>query len=270
MEKVVLITGASSGMGKVMAQLLAEKGFKVYAVARRMEKMQDLAKTGINVFPMDVTDENSMECGVKKILSNEGRIDVLINNADFGSYGAIEEVSPKDARYQLEVNVFGAVRLIQLVLPYMRAQRSGRIINISSIGGKVAMPMGGWYHASKFALEALSDSLRAEVKQFGIDVVVIEPGGVRSEWADIAVEHGLKNSGEGAYSTMAGKFAGLQKTFAHRLAEPMVIARIVLKALLACRPKTRYAAGFMAGPVLTMRRLLPDRLMDKLMLNQLK
>lgn len=270
MKKVVLITGASSGMGKVMAQLLAQKGFTVYGVARRTEKMQDLIQSGINVLSMDVTDENSMEEGVATILSREGRIDVLINNAGFGSYGAIEEVSAKDARYQLEVNVFGAARLIQLVLPHMRAQRSGRIINISSIGGKVAMPMGGWYHASKFALEALSDSLRAEVKQFGIDVVVIEPGGVKSEWADIALEHGMKNSGTGAYHTMAGKFAELQRSFAKRLAEPMVIANIVLKALLSRRPKTRYAAGFMAGPVLAMRRLLPDRWMDKLLLSRLK
>lgn len=257
-------------MGKVMAQLLAEKGFIVYGAARRTEKMQDLAKAGIYILSMDVTDEHSMVDGVNTILSKEGRIDVLINNAGFGSYGAIEEVPARDARYQLEVNVFGAARLIQLILPQMRTQRSGRIVNISSIGGKVAMPMGGWYHASKFALEALSDSLRAEVKQFGIDVVVIEPGGVRSEWADIAVENGIRNSGKGAYSTMAGKFAGLQSSFAHRLAEPMVIARIVLKALLARRPRTRYAAGFMAGPMLVMRRLLPDRWMDKLMLSQLK
>ncbi|MBS1662362.1 MAG: SDR family NAD(P)-dependent oxidoreductase [Bacteroidetes bacterium] len=270
MKKVVLITGASSGMGREMAQLLSKNDFTVYAAARRTKRMEDLTKTGIHTLAMDVTDETSMTTGIKQIIANEGRIDALINNAGFGSYGSIEEVPAEDARHQLEVNVFGAARLIQLVLPYMRAQHSGRIINISSIGGKVAMPLGGWYHASKFALEALSDSLRAEVGQFGIDVVVIEPGGVKSEWADIAVENGLKNSGNGVYGPMVRKFAGMQKSFANRLPEPKIIADIVLKAILARRPKTRYVAGFMARPMLAMRKLLSDRLMDRLMLSQLK
>lgn len=267
MKKVVLITGASSGIGKTMAKHLAENGFQVYGAARRIDKMKDL---GINILPMDVTDEASMTTAVETLIAKEGRIDILVNNAGFGSYGAVEEVPIADARYQLEVNVFGAARLIQLVLPYMRRQKEGRIINISSIGGKVAMPLGGWYHASKFALEAISDALRNEVKQFGIDVVVIEPGGIQSEWADIAVGHGLKNSANGPYKMMTEKFAGLQANFGHRASDPLVIARVVLKAIRARRPRTRYVAGFMATPILTMRKLLPDRLMDRLWLSQLQ
>ncbi|HEV3413767.1 MAG TPA: oxidoreductase [Puia sp.] len=270
MKKVILVTGASAGMGKVMAQLLAENGFIVYGAARRLEKMKDLEPLGVHTLKMDVTDETSMAAGIDTIISQEGQIDVLVNNAGFGSYGAIEEVPLKDARYQLEVNVFGAARLIQLVLPHMRARHSGKIVNISSIGGKVSMPLGGWYHASKFALEAISDALRNEVRQFGIDVVVIEPGGVKSEWADIAVGNGLKNSGNGAYKEMTSKFAGLQKTFGHRAAEPLVIAKIVLKAIRARHPRTRYSAGFMAGPVLTMKKILPDRLLDRVLLSQLQ
>jgi NAD(P)-dependent dehydrogenase (short-subunit alcohol dehydrogenase family) len=270
MKKVVLITGASAGIGKVMAKHLAESGFLVYGAARRIEKMKDLESLGIRVLAMDVTDEASMVAGVSAIVTKEGRIDILINNAGFGSYGAIEEVPIRDARYQLEVNVIGAARLIQLVLPHMRKHQWGRIINISSIGGKVSMPLGGWYHASKFALEAMSDALRNEVRQFGIDVVVIEPGGIQSEWADIAVGNGLRNSGNGVYKTMTEKFAGLQKNFGHRASDPLVIARIVLKAIRARKPRTRYAAGFMAGPILTMRKLLSDRLMDRLLLSQLQ
>jgi len=270
MKKVVLITGASAGIGKVMAKYLAENGFIVYGAARRVEKKKELEALGIHTLAMDVTYEASMAGVVAAIVAREGRIDVLINNAGFGSYGALEEVPIADARYQLEVNVFGAARLVQLVLPHMRRRHWGRIINISSIGGKVSMPLGGWYHASKFALEAMSDALRNEVRQFGIDVVVIEPGGIQSEWADIAIGNGLKNSGNGLYRAMTEKFAGLQRRYGHRSSDPLVIARIVLTAIQARIPKTRYAAGFMAGPVLVMRKLLSDRMLDKVLSNQLK
>jgi short-subunit dehydrogenase len=270
MKQVVFITGASSGIGKVMAQYLAGQSFIVYAAARRVEKMQDLAQQGINILSMDVTDENSMAQGIQHIIDREGRIDVLVNNAGFGSYGAIEDVPLADARYQLEVNVMGAARLIQLVLPYMREQRSGRIINISSIGGKVSMPLGAWYHASKFALEAISDALRNEVKPFGIDVVVIEPGGIQSEWSDIAVGNGLKNSSEGVYKNMAAKFAEANSKFKNKLSDPIVIAKLVWKAIIAPVPKTRYAAGFMAGPLLTLKKVLSDRMLDRILSSQLQ
>src|SRR6202000_2809874 len=169
-KKVILVTGASAGMGKDFAQSLLKDGHIVYGAARRVEKMKDIENLGVKILEMDVTDDASITKGVETILENEGRLDVLINNAGFGSHGAIEDVSISDARYQLEVNVFGAARLMQLVMPHMRKQHYGRIVNISSIGGKFATPMGGWYHASKFALEALSDSLRNEAEPFGIDV----------------------------------------------------------------------------------------------------
>ncbi|MES1160050.1 MAG: oxidoreductase, partial [Bacteroidota bacterium] len=194
MKKVVLITGASAGIGKETARLLAGSGYIVYGAARRVDKMADLRALGIKVLAMDVTDETSMKEGIDTLLKAEGRIDILVNNAGFGSYGAVEDVPLADARYQLEVNVFGTARLIQLVLPAMHQQQFGKIVNISSIGGRFATPLGAWYHASKFALEALSDSLRNEVKPFGIDVIVIEPGGVKTEWPGIAADNLLKVS----------------------------------------------------------------------------
>src|ERR1700760_3311653 len=223
MKKVILITGASAGMGKEFARELQKDGHIVYGAARRVEKMEDLKAEGVKILSMDVTDEASMTNGVNEILKNEGRIDVLINNAGFGSYGAIEDVSIADARYQLEVNVFGAARLMQLVIPSMREHHYGRIINISSIGGKLAMPFGGWYHASKFALEALSDSVRVEVKDFGIDVVVIEPGGVRSEWSDISMDSLEARSGHTVYSGMVRSMSETIKDLGEKVAEPEVI-----------------------------------------------
>ena len=270
MKKIVLITGASAGMGKETAKLLAQNGHIVYGAARRTEKMIELLPFGIKTIPMDVTDENSMVIGIKQIISHEGRIDVLINNAGFGSYGSVEDVSISDAKYQLNVNVFGAARLIQLVLPYMREQHSGKIVNISSIGGKMATPFGGWYHASKFALEGLSDSLRNEVKQFGIDVIIIEPGGIKSEWGKIAFDSLVKVSGHTAYKTMAGKFANAFAATEDKNPEPIIIAELIQKAIEAKNPKARYSAGYMARPALFMRKILSDKLMDKVILSQIK
>ena len=270
MKNVILITGASAGMGKEMARHLHEDGNIVYGAARRVEKMDDLKQLGVKILAMDVTDEASMLAGVKTIIKAEGRIDVLINNAGFGSYGAIEDVPISDARYQLEVNVFGAARLTQLVLPHMRQQHSGKIINISSVGGKFAAALGGWYHASKFALEALSDSLRNEVKQFGIDVVVIEPGGIKSEWGYIAMDNLMKTSGNTAYQTIAKQFAGIAQKVETKNAEPIVIVDLVRKAIDAKKPKTRYHGGYMASLGLFMRKILPDRTFDKMLLSQLK
>jgi short-subunit dehydrogenase len=270
MKKVILITGASAGMGKEFTKELLNDGHIVYGAARRVDKMEDIKALGVKVLEMDVTDEASMVKGIETIVNAEGRIDVLVNNAGFGSYGAIEDVSISDAKYQLDVNVFGAARLAQLVLPHMRKQHFGRIINITSIGGKLALPLGGWYHASKFALEALSDSLRNEVAQFGIDVVVIEPGGVKSEWAGIAADNLLKVSKNTAYGTLTKQFADALKKTEEKNAEPGVIADLVRKAIEAKKPKTRYSGGYMAKVALFMRKLLPDRTFDKMMLSQLK
>jgi short-subunit dehydrogenase len=269
MMKVILITGASAGMGKEFARHLLQDGHMVYGAARRLDKMEDIKKLGVKVLEMDVTDECAMVKGVDTIIKNEGRIDVLINNAGFGSYGAIEDVPMADAKYQLDVNVFGAARLIQLVIPHMRKQHFGRIINISSIGGKITTPLGGWYHASKFALEGMSDSLRNEVSQFGIDVVVIEPGGVQSEWSDIAYENLKKISGNTAYKSFVERFGKSFRQTVDKNADPIVIVNLVRKAIDAKKPKTRYAGGYMAKPALFMRWLLPDRLFDKVLMSQL-
>ncbi|WP_375586893.1 oxidoreductase [Flagellimonas aurea] len=270
MSKVVVITGASSGMGKATSELLLKKGYTVYGVARRVEKMNDLTKLGAKVLQMDVTNEQSMVLGIQEIIENEKQIDVLINNAGFGLYGAIEDVTMESAKFQMEVNVFGLARLTQLVLPHMREQHDGMIINISSIGGKIANPLGGWYHASKFAVEALSDSLRMEVRQFGIDVVVIEPGGVKSEWSDIAMENALKISANGIYGNMIQKMVETGKKFKNKNAEPKVIADLILKAINSKKPKTRYSGGFMAKPLLFLRKILSDNMMDRMILGQFK
>ena len=187
--KVILITGASSGIGFDSAQTLAKQGHRVYAAARRTELMEPLKAYGVKVIGMDVTDEESMKQGVETVIQAEGRIDVLINNAGYGYFGAIENVPLEEARRQLEVNVFGLARLTQLVLPYMRKQRSGRIINTSSIAGKRVFYMGGWYNVTKYSVEALSDALRMEMKPFGIDVVMIEPGAIKTDWGVIAARH---------------------------------------------------------------------------------
>ena len=168
--KVALVTGGSSGIGEATARALPAAGFTVYAAARRVERMQPLTEVGIRPFAMDVTDDASIQAGVATIIDEQGRIDVLVNNAGYGSYGALEDVPMDEARAQMEVDVFGAARLTQLVLPHMREQRSGTIIDVTSMGGKICTPLGSWYHATKFALEAISDCLRMEVKPFGINV----------------------------------------------------------------------------------------------------
>ena len=266
MKKVALVTGASAGIGKDTARLLAQNGFTVYAAARRLEKMQDLKAAGIKLLSMDVTNEASMAKGVNEILENEKRIDVLVNNAGYGSYGALEDVPLSEARYQFEVNVFGLARLIQLVLPAMRQQRSGKIINVSSVGGKFGEPHGVWYHATKFAVEGLSDSLRMELKQFGIDVIVIEPGAIITEWAGIARQNLLNTSGNTAYKDLAQKHAALFARADKMGAKPIVVAKTIAKAAQSNHPKTRYATGGGAGLVLFLRSILSDRMMDRLVL----
>ncbi|MDE1190807.1 MAG: oxidoreductase [Arachidicoccus sp.] len=271
MNKVVLITGASSGIGKATAQLLAQNGYTVYGAARRLDKMKDLENLGVKTFVLDITDDTSVTNVVNRIIDAENKIDILINNAGFGSYGAIEDVPIEDARYQLEVNVFGAMRITQQILPYMRKNGYGKIVNISSIGGKVAFPLGSWYHASKFALEALSDSLRNEVKQFGIDVIVIEPGGIKTEWGGIAAESAARVSGHTAYREMVSKFLNsFKKINESKVPEPVLIAKLIRQSIEATTPKTRYSAGYMARQVLWGRKFLSDKAMDKIIAKQFK
>lgn len=260
-KPVALITGASSGMGKDFALRLIAEGYTVYAAARRLERMQDIAEAGGLPLAMDVTDDASMVKAVSRILDEQGRIDVLINNAGYGQYGALEDVPVAEGRRQMETNLIGLARLTQLCLPAMRAQGRGRIFNISSIGGKLATPLGGWYHASKFALEGYSDALRNEVRRFGIDVVVIEPGGIASEWSGIATDEAQKHSGAGAYAPMVKKFSTMQKDM-RKPPGPRVISDLIVKALRSRRPRARYHGGFLASPLLFLRRHLSDRLFD--------
>jgi short-subunit dehydrogenase len=270
MQPVVFISGASSGIGMETARLLAQNGYTVYGAARRVDRMDSLKPYGVKTLGMDVVDDKSMTRAVEEILANEGRIDILINNAGFGFYGAIENVSMTDARYQMEVNVFGTARLAQLVLPGMRERRFGKIVNISSIAGKLATPFGGWYHASKFAIEGLSDSLRNEVKSFGIDVILIEPGGIATEWSSIAFDNLNKSCEHSDYKEAAVKFSTAFKKTTHNHSDPAVIARLILRAIEAKHPKARYAAGYMAKPALWMRWWLSDRLIDALFLKIVK
>ncbi len=265
--KVALVTGASSGIGEATALQLKQLGYTVYGAARRVDRMEHLTKGGIQVLTMDVTSDSSMAAGVEQILATSGRIDVLVNNAGYGAYGAVEDVPMDAARAQFEVNVFGAVRLIQLVLPRMRAQRAGTIVNITSMGGKIHTPLGAWYHGTKFALEAISDCLRMEVQPFGINVVIVEPGGIKTEWAGIAAEKLRATSGHGPYgpqaSTMAESMVG--DASRNRQSPPQVIADVIGAAVTARKPKTRYAVGFGAKPMIFMRRLLSDRAFDAMM-----
>ncbi|WP_045690655.1 oxidoreductase [Hymenobacter sp. AT01-02] len=270
MKKTVLVTGASAGIGKATAILLAQHGYRVYGAARRIEKMQDLKGYGIIPIALDVTQEESMTACVERIFNEAGSIDILVNNAGFGSYGAVEDVAMHEAKYQLEVNVFGAMRLTQLVLPKMRQNTYGKIVNVSSVGGKIASPLGAWYHASKFALEALSDALRLEVQQFGIDVIVIEPGGTKSEWGDIAVDSLLRVSGQTAYSDLTTAFVKSFKQLATNVPEPLVIAQLVQESITAKHPKTRYVGGYMAKPMLFLRSVLPDKMLDRILMSQMK
>ena len=264
--RVVLVTGASSGIGEDTARRLQALGYIVYGAARRTDRLQALAADGIRPLAMDVTDDASMSADVNRILEETGRIDVLVNNAGYGSYGAIEDVPIDEARRQFEVNVFGLGRLTQLVTPHMRTQGSGTIINISSMGGKLTTPLGGWYHATKYAVEALSDALRMELRPFGIDVVVVEPGGIRTEWYAIAADH-LEATAEGsAYADQVKAVAGSMRSesYQRRYSPPAVIARTIGKIVTARRPRTRYAVGFMARPLIAARRILPDRAFDRL------
>jgi len=264
MTKTVLITGASSGIGEETVKALLAVGYNVYAGARRVDRMKGLSGAGAHLLTLDVTDDASMTTAVQTILREAGRIDVLINNAGYGSYGALEDVPPEEARRQFDVNLFGLARLTQLVLPTMRARRSGRIINISSIGGKFGEAFGCWYHATKFAVEGLSDSLRMELHPFGIDVVVIQPGATHSEWGRIAHDGLIKYSGDGPYRESATAHANVME-LAHKgsiPAQPSVVAKTIVQAVRSRKPKTRYATGGLARTMLFMRRVLSDRAFD--------
>jgi NAD(P)-dependent dehydrogenase (short-subunit alcohol dehydrogenase family) len=245
MNKTAFVTGASAGIGAATAFALLAAGYRVFAGARRLDRMAALAAAGATLIKPDLTDDATIVAAVDAIKNASGRIHILVNNAGYGSYGALEDVPLDEARRQFEVNVFGLARLCQLVLPTMRAQKSGKIVNVTSIGGKIWEPLGAWYHATKFAVEGLSDCLRVEAARFGIDVIVIEPGAIRTEWAGIAREGLLRMSGGSAYAKIAQRHARMLGTAeTSRLASPPdVVARTIVRAVSAQRPRTRYAIG---------------------------
>jgi len=265
-SRAVLVTGCSSGIGRATAERLSVAGWKVYASARRIESIEGCE--GCQLLQLDVTDDASMRAGVERIGREEGAVGSLVNNAGYSQSGAVESVSIEDARLQFETNLFGLARLTQLVLPGMREQGWGRIVNVSSMGGRFTFPGGGWYHASKHAVEALSDALRFEVQGFGIDVVVIQPGLIRTGFAEAAV--GSIEQEDGPYARFnaavgAATAGAYENSFARRLGgSPETVARAIEKAVTAKRPRTRYRVTASAGLLLTLRRLLPDRAWDAL------
>lgn len=264
----VLITGCSSGIGEATAARLVRSGWDVVATARRPETLTALADAGCRTLALDVTDEDSMSAAVETVLDGAGRIDALVNNAGYSQSGALESVDVDDVRRQFETNVFGLLRLTQLVLPSMREQRSGRIVNIGSMGGKLTFPGGGAYHASKYAVEALSDALRFEVGGFGIRVVLVEPGLITTNF-EAAVAAGMPTA-DGPYARFndavqkatTGVYDG---PMAKLGGPPEAVAKVIEKALTRRRPKPRYLVTPSAYGAIAGRRMMPDRLWDAAM-----
>ena len=261
--KRVLVTGASSGMGYEVARLLALGGYEVYGAARRVALMEPLKEFGVVPVALDVTSEES----IAACLAAVGAIDVLVNCAGYGSFGAIENVSLDEARRQLEVNVFGLAALCRAVLPGMRAQGYGRIVNIGSVAGRACLYFGGWYNVSKYAVEAFSDALRMEVRDFGVDVVLIDPGATRTDWGIIAADH-LAASSEGTpYAEPAlREAAAMRKAFgASVFTPPIKVARCIVHAATCRRPRARYHRGAFSGAMIFWHSVLPDRWWDAIM-----
>jgi NAD(P)-dependent dehydrogenase (short-subunit alcohol dehydrogenase family) len=271
-SRPVLITGCSTGIGRATAERLADDGWNVHATARRLEAIEELGKRGCKTGELDVTDEHSMENAVAEV-EKDGPIGALINNAGYSQSGAIESIPMDSVRRQFETNVFGLMRMCQLVLPSMRGAGSGKIVNLSSMGGKLTFPGGGVYHATKHAVEALSDALRFEVKEFGIDVVVIEPGLIVTEFGETAAgsldevdEHGpyVKFNADVAKVTAEAYKGGMARFGAG----PEAVAKTISKAITTRRPSTRYKVTPSARVVMGMRKLMTDRMWDRFVRSQ--
>lgn len=266
MKDVILITGASSGIGFDTARKLSCQGHIVYAAARRVELMEALREFGVHVLRMDVTLEESMQEAVNTVLQEQGRIDVLVNNAGYGYFGPIESVSMAEARRQMEVNVFGLARLAQLVLPVMREHKRGRIVNVASVAGRICLAYGGWYHVSKYSVEAFSDALRIEAKPFGIDVVLIEPSAIKTDWGIIAADHLEESSRGTVYEASAGREADIMH-WAYRsnlFSGPEAVTKSICRAVNSRHPRCRYNPGRGAGLLLFSHAILPARWWDAL------
>ncbi len=270
MKKVIVVTGASSGIGKATALQLIKEGYSVYGAARRVTKMKDIVAAGGKAVAMDITNHEQVRGEVQKILEAEGKIDVLVNNAGYAVYGPVEEIDYDQAKRQFDVNLFGLAEITKAVLPVMRKQGNGMIVNVSSVGGKVYTPLGAWYHATKHALEGWSDCLRLEVKQFGIDVVIIEPGVIKTGFK-AAMDQQFEDE-HSLYGEMKSIIANMMENSQKpgQYSEPTVIAHTISKAINAKKPKTRYAAGKMARQSLLARKLLSDRAFDRMFLRMIK
>jgi NAD(P)-dependent dehydrogenase (short-subunit alcohol dehydrogenase family) len=274
-SSAVLVTGCSSGIGAATAARLAGSGRRVYATARRPESLAALEARGCRTLALDVTDEDSMRAAVGAVEAAEGAVGVLVNNAGYSQSGAVESVSMDDVRRQFETNVFGLARMCQLVLPGMRAQGWGRIVNVSSMGGRLTFPGGGLYHATKHAVEALSDALRFEVRGFGIHVIVIQPGLIRTRFGETAA------GGIDPGSAAAGPYAAFNRAVAQSTVSvyergplgrlggsPDAVARRIEVALRAPKPRARYPVTASARLLMLQRRLLPDAAWDAMLRTQ--
>lgn len=270
MKKVILITGASSGIGKSSAKQLIKDGHIVYGAARRIGNMKDLEEMGGHAVSLDVTDQQSIDECVQTVLDREGKIDVLFNNAGYAIYGAVEDIDLAEARRQFEVNVFGLAAITKAVLPSMRAQKKGTIINTSSMGGKMYTPLGSWYHATKHALEGWSDSLRLELAPFNIDVVILEPGIILTEFGDVMSKPMIERAKGGAYEELTNQLAKSTVEMYEKQSgsSPQVIADVVSKIVRSKNPKTRYRKGKYAKPMVWIRTFLGDRIFDKTIMSQ--
>lgn len=264
MSKVCLVTGASAGIGLATALELRRAGHVVYGAARRVPLMGPLRDAGGHALAMDAANPDDLDRTVAAVLAAEGRIDVLVNNAGTVLHGAVEDVPLALARAEFEVNVFAPARLVQLVLPAMRAQRSGTIVNVSSIGGEIALPLGSWYYASKHALEAFSDTLRMEVAPFGVRVVIVQPGIIRTGFEDHTADQLRRYSGAGAYREMAEAMARRGEDGLAEASDPSVVAATIRAATESADPDTRYPVGWLADKLLALNRTLPDRDFDAL------
>lgn len=266
-KKVVLITGSASGMGKAFAEKLIQEGHIVYGGDIQHKKNEFLTSIGGYPLKMDVTKDNDVQVGVDKIIKKHGRIDVLINNAGYGLYGPVEEVSMEDAFAQFNVNLFGYARLAKAVLPQMRKAKSGQIINISSMGGKIYTGLGAWYHATKHAVEGWSDCLRLEVKEFGIDVVIVEPGIINTNFYNVMNESVKKYAPNSNYKHMYKRLEEGSKSLAGNMTQPEEIATLINEIVNTENPETRYVKGAMADQLINFRKQYGDKAYDDLLLN---
>jgi len=265
----ILITGCSSGIGAATAKRLAGHGHLVYATARKPDTLAALADAGCHTLALDVTDDSSMVAAVEAIVAEHGRVGALVNNAGYGEYGAVEDVSMDRVRRQLETNVVGLARMCQLALPSMRAAGTGRIVNIGSMGGRLTFPYGGHYHATKHAVEALSDALRYEVRPFGIKVILFEPGLIKTEFGNtVSGTLGDTTTAESAYAARAKRMdAMIEGMYKSRLMAvgPDAVAKVIERALTSRRPHTRYVVPVMTRGLIGVRQLLPGRTWDAML-----